>query len=127
MAIFYYPDRSSPSTTLPIAPLESFPSSRSEDNSQSHDETPGREIISYDLGPVVGFLELNIKNLSLADKNSLIDFIKNTVNWKEKTFDFTDDQGIQYDSCRFMLARHEFVQTDVQLYAEVIEIRVDPA
>ena len=126
MAVFYFPDRSSPTTTLTIISMEKFASSRPVQNMQSSDITPGGTITSYDLGPDLQFIELNIRVISQTDKENLVDFIEDDANWRENTFDFDDDQGVEYNTCRFMLDRHDFVQNPLRRYSEIIEIRVDP-
>lgn len=112
-------------TTLIITPLESFPSLRSKQKLQSRDETPGGDVIVYDLGEVIEFLELEIKSLSSADKDALNNFIEIVVNWTSETFDFTDDKGVQYDNVRFFFDSHNTTQTSLDSYAKNLLLRLD--
>ena len=114
--ILYYPDRSSPTTTLTITPYEVYPSNRRTVKYQSRDILAGGTPVVYNLGSTQEILSLSTELLSLADKDSLLSFLNNTVDWASKSFDLTDDQGNQYDSCRFWFDDLERTQRDYQLY-----------
>ncbi len=77
-----------------------------------------------DLGPELQFVDLVIKLLSAADKTSLASFIQTTANWSSNYFDFTDDQGVQYDSCLFWFDDFNPSQRNLNLYDEDILIAV---
>lgn len=109
---------------LTIAPLESYSSERSTQKLQARRLTPGGKADVEDLGPELQFITLVLKNLSLANKNSLDDFIRNTVNWATNYFDFTDDQGIEYEDCLFWFNDWEPSQRRNQLFDEEIFIAV---
>jgi len=127
MATFYFPNRGAPSTTLTIAGLEKFPSSYPKEGMQSVDETPGGEQIVYDLGPDIQRIDISMRGLSTANKNSLANFIDTIVNWRESSFDFDSDDATEYNTVRFNLNRHDFVQNPISRFNEIIELRVDPA
>ncbi len=86
--------------------------------------TPGGSADVEDLGPELEFVELKIRNLSLADKTSLENFIRNIANWATNYFDFTDDQGTEYDSCLFWEGKLRHSQKGFQLFNEDILIAV---
>ena len=118
MGIFYYPDRSVPSTTLNLPTLESYESERPEQKYQSLNMTPGGSPIVYDLADPIQYVLLKIRLLSNTDKANLLTFIKTTVNWASASFDYTDDQSVQYNTCRFWFNDLNFIQTLYQKYNE---------
>ncbi len=126
MAIFYFPTRGAPSDTLDIPGLESYPSSRPEEEMQSRDRTPGGTPIIYDLGPTLQFISLRITLLSAANKASLTTFIKTTVSWSSSTFDFDDDFGTEYNTCRFWFSDLDFQQRFLNRFDEDLLLAVDP-
>lgn len=126
MAVFYHPTRGAPTTTVTIAGLESYPSSRPLEKIQVRAETPGGKAIVYNLANSVQWLTLIIKNLKTADRTSLLDFIQTTVDFSSNTFDLTDDAGTQYDSCLFWIDNADFVNVINDLFEEELLIRVSP-
>ena len=126
MAIFYYPSR--PTNVLEIDFLETRPKPRPNEKFQSRDETPGGAAIVYDLlTDPVELLTLLIRDLTSANKISLVDFIEITVNWASNTFDFDDDRGNQFDGVRFWFDEHDFRRPrGIELFNEDLRLRVDP-
>jgi hypothetical protein len=127
MAVFYHPTRGAPTTTLTIAFLEFTPKSRPEDKFQSRRLTPGGAAVVDDLGVSEQFLGINIRNLTPANRTSLLNFIKTTVDWASDTFDFDDDGGNQFNTVRFWFDTMDFQRriSGVELYNEEILLRVD--
>lgn len=111
---------------LTIEPFESYPSSRPEEEMQSRDRTPAGTPIVYDLGPTLQFISLRITLLSASDKTSLESFIKETIEWAANTFDFDDDQGTEYNTCRFWLDDLDFSQRFLDRFDEDLLLAVDP-
>ena len=122
MARFDFPNRSAPTTTVIITPLESLPSSRPVRFFQSRQMTPGGRAIVGDLAPPVQFIELVIKHLAEADKTALLNFIQNQANGAVNTFDFTDDTNVQYDACRFWFDDIDCAQTSPQRSSENLRL-----
>jgi hypothetical protein len=125
MAVFYYPDRNTPDKTITVSNLESHPSGRQKDILQGRDVTPGGAAIVYNLGVTIQFLTLIIKNLSPTDRAAIANLIDDRTDGASNTFDFTDDDGNTYDSCRFWFDDYDFRQDNPMLYSESLLIRVD--
>lgn len=122
----YYPTKAAPSTTLTITGLESRPASRPREDMRGMRVTPGGTAIIDNLGPTVQWLELKINLLSAADKTGLVDFIENTVGWNDDTFEFDDGKGVSYQSVRFWFTEHDFQETTLDRFEEVLLLRIDP-
>lgn len=100
--IFHYPTRAADPTGAAgasIAGLESYPSDRPVEKPQSRGFTGGNAPLSEDLGAAIFWLELKIENLSGANKTALFTFINTTANWSASSFDITDHNGVEYDTC----------------------------
>lgn len=128
MATFYHPNRGASTTTLTIDFLETKPKPRPNEKFQSRDETPAGTAIVYDLLPAaIEFISLIIRDLSAANKASLVSYIETTVNWASDTFDFDDDRGNQFNSVRFWFDEHDFRRPrGIELFNENLRLRVDP-
>lgn len=127
MATLFFPDRTSPTTTLVIPSLESYPSSRPVQKLQARGTTPGGKPLVYDLGGEIQLLVLAIRLLAAADKTSLENFIRNTLNLSSNSFDFTDDNGTEYDTCRVWQDETDFQNVTPGFFEEEILLRQDPA
>ena len=126
MGTFYYPDRTSPTTTVTISPLEAYDSHRPVDLQHSWQETPGGKVIADQLGPNIQHIDLNIKDLPEADMDALKNFILNTANGSINYFDFTDDLGVDYDKCRFKkMKRVDPARKPGNFFSEVLHLRQD--
>jgi len=108
MAVFYFPNRTSPTATLTLSKLEAYPSARPLQKLQSRDMTPGGAPVVYDLGVTLEYVNIVIQLINDIDKASLLSFIQNTVSWSVDSFDLTDDRGVQYNTCRFWLDALQF-------------------
>lgn len=127
MAVFYYPNRSAPTTTVTITHLESYPAVRIKEPLQSVDELAGGGQAVYDLGGTIEYVPLKIRSLSSANKTSLLNFIVTTCNFRANTFDFTDDQSTDYNTCRFDIDSVRFSQAFLNNFQEDILLRLGPS
>lgn len=55
------------------------------------------KIFAYEKGPVNHKIPLKIDLLNVADRNSLIDFVENTVEGSFRVFRYTDQDGETHD------------------------------
>jgi hypothetical protein len=99
MAVFYFPTRGAPTTTLTIGFLETKPKPRVKRKAQSRDLTPGLTPVVYDLGTgTITTISILIRQLTAANNTSLDNFIENIINYSSSSFDFDDDNGNQFDT-----------------------------
>lgn len=128
MAVFYYPNRGAPTTTVIITYLETKPKPRSNEKLQSRDITPAGTPIVYDLlTDPIETITIFVRDLVESDRDDLVDLIENKTNWASNTFDFDDDRGNQFNSVRFWFDEHDFQRPKgIQLFNEDLLLRVDP-
>lgn len=129
MATFHFPDRTADPTGFTITGLESPPSSRKVVPQQAIRYTAGGSIQVDDLGNAIQFIELSIKLLSSADRNTLYDFFTATTNFANNSFDFTDDLGVDFDGCHLINPDLDFLRVTnnpAAQFSELLQFRVDP-
>jgi hypothetical protein len=124
MAIFYGLTR--PNNPLTITPLENLPSRRPKKKPQFLDVMADGTVKQQGLGPARQEIVLSIKNLPAADKTSLYNYIENTIQWGKNSFDFDDDQGVEYSNCRLVTGKIANKQYKLNLYSDELHIIVEP-
>jgi hypothetical protein len=113
VAIFRYPNKYSPTTTITISPLEEIATSDDTELGYVVKETAGRVIKTRQLGSDVVIRQLRIRDITTAEKELLKNFILNTLSGPTDTFDLEDDEGVEYLGCRFVDNRLSFRRTTV--------------
>jgi len=125
MATFYYPNRTTPTTTLVISPLSSFPNVKTFEKIQTKIVTPGGTPIVYDLGLSAAlYLTVSVPLIESANRTALQNFIITTVDFATASFDFTDDLSVQYDDCLFWFDTIAFSQIKPEIHQVNFDIRV---
>lgn len=125
--IFHFPTRAADpngAAGASIAGLESYPSDRPVEKPQSRGFTGGNVPLSEDLGTSIKFLELKIDNLTQASKNALFTMIDTTANWAANSFDITDHDSVQFDTCYFWFDSVSFPKNEQSRFSERILILV---
>lgn len=125
---FYFPTKASPSVSpVVVDGLENFPTSRILQSNQSLDENIEGDIQSYNLSPRVRLIEINYENLKFADKENLINFIKDIVDFTALSFEYEDSEGNLYTNCKFWFDDFDETQTSFEFFAGIILIRQELA
>lgn len=125
MASFFYPNRSSPTYTFDITPLETYPARRPKTKPQFLDVMPDGTKKHQGLGNARQEIVLEINRLAIIDKYLFVYFIETIVEWAAKNFDFTDDQGWNYNNCFFMFSQHDFKMNRLNLFSAQIRMMVE--
>lgn len=102
--IFHYPTRAADPTGsagASIAGLEAYPSIRPIQFCQQRAVTGGNVAKVRSLGGTIYYLDLSLKNISSTAFDDLQDFMIDTANGAINSFDVTDHNGVQYNTCRF--------------------------
>lgn len=124
----YHPSRGAPTTTITINfALDNAPKPRRVEKLQSRDVLAGAGIAVYNLEPdPIQYIDLNIKNLTQTDKDVVVDFIENKIDFSSTHFDL-DIGSDQYDNVLYWQDDHNFQRPrGINLYSEIITLIVDP-
>jgi hypothetical protein len=128
MAVWYYPagNRGAATKIVTIPLFEAAPSRFPKFTHQFVDVMADGTKKQQDLGNARQEIVLNIKNLVLAYKNALVDFIENYTDYSSENFDWDADDGTQYDNLFFLIRKNDFRKHNVTLFDEQIRMIVEP-
>lgn len=124
----YHPNRGAPTTAVTVNfSLDNAPKKRRIEKLQSRDLLAGGGAAVYNLLETpIQFLELNIRNLTETDKNTLVNFIENIIDFSSSHFDL-DIGSTQFNNVLYWQDDHDFQRpSGINLYNEILTLMVDP-
>lgn len=93
---FAYPTIAAPTTSVVLDDIEGYPHSRPWRLFQSVFDTDAATQVVYDHGDPFQAVPLTLFPLTTAEKNSLVSFLKTTVNGRAKEWEIQDTLGTTY-------------------------------